>query len=274
MSTVPPDAEALLADVAELARASGSAAWKGRLATAFTVDTKSSATDLVTKFDRAAEELIVDGVRRRHPLDSIVGEEGTDHAGTSGRSWFIDPIDGTTNFVYALPQWATSIGVSDGDGMLVGAVYVPPNDELFTAVRGRGAWLDGRPIRCSAIDDPALALVATGFGYLPERRRRQAARVQRLIGSVRDIRRLGAASVDLCYVACGRLDAYYEEHINSWDMAAGELVAREAGCRSSDFAGGPPRPAEVLVSAPGIHDELRSLIARADPDGASAPASP
>ena len=144
--------------------------------------------------------------------------------------------------------------------MLVGAVYVPVLDELFAAARGRGATLNGRPIRCSDRADVALALVATGFGYHPDRRRGQAAVVQRIIGSVRDIRRLGAASVDLCYVAAGRYDAYYESGLNPWDSAAGELIAREAGCRSGDFSGGPPTPDRLLVTAPAIFDAMTTLL--------------
>jgi myo-inositol-1(or 4)-monophosphatase len=148
--------------------------------------------------------------------------------------------------------------------MVVGAVMVPPLDELYTAVLGRGALRNGRPVRASSTTDPALALIGTGFTYSAPARVDQAEVVARLIGAVRDIRRLGSAAVDLCMVACGRLDAYFERHLNSWDAAAGELIAREAGAITSDFSGGDPRPGELFVAAPGLHaallTELRSAL--------------
>jgi myo-inositol-1(or 4)-monophosphatase len=191
----------------------------------------------------------------------VIGEEGTARPGTSGVSWYVDPIDGTTNFVYDLPVWATSIAAGDDTGMLAAAVYVPVVGELFAAERGRGATLNGTPIRCSDRTELDLALVATGFGYHPDRRRQQAARLAGLVGAVRDVRRFGSAATDLCYAACGRVDAYYEEGLNIWDLAAGLLVAEEAGCRSGDFAGGRARPDEVLVAAPDVFDGLVGLLA-------------
>ncbi len=222
--------------------------------------TKSTATDLVTVHDRAAERVVVEGIVSARPDDAIVGEEGTNRAGTSGISWYVDPIDGTTNFVYDLPAWCTSVAAGTADEMLVGAVYAPPNGELFAAASGRGATLDGRPITHSGREDVALVLLATGFAYDPAHRHRQATVIERMIGEVRDIRRLGSAALDLCYVAAGRCDAYFEAGLNRWDMAAGELIAREAGCRSGDFAGGPPRPDELLVAAPGIFDGMTALL--------------
>jgi myo-inositol-1(or 4)-monophosphatase len=247
-----------------LAVEAGDAALAGRRTAslpALTPGTKSTATDLVTAYDKAAEALIVAGITATRPADGIVGEEGTNRDGTSGVSWFIDPIDGTTNFVYDLPMWSTSVAAGDADGMLVGAVYLPALGELFAATRGGGATLDGRPIHCSDRADLALALVATGFGYEPARRRRQGAIVADLIGSVRDIRRLGSAAIDLCYVAAGRYDAYFETGLNAWDAAAGELIAREAGCRTGDHRGGPPVPDELLVAAPAIFDDLQRFLA-------------
>jgi myo-inositol-1(or 4)-monophosphatase len=256
---VGPALDELLAVACDAARAGGARAAEGRRRGA-QVATKSTVTDLVTVHDRAAEDVIVGIVTAARPDDGIVGEEGTDRPGTSGVSWYLDPIDGTTNYVYDLPAWATSVAAGDRDGMLVGAVYVPVLGELFAAARGRGATLNGHPIRCSRTDELALALVATGFGYTPERRRRQAAIVAEVVASVRDIRRLGAASLDLCYVAAGRFDAYFEEHLNIWDMAAGELIAREAGCRSGDYAGGPARPGQLAVAAPGVFDALVAAL--------------
>jgi myo-inositol-1(or 4)-monophosphatase len=226
------------------------------------LSTKSTATDLVTIHDRAAEATIVTGLAAARPDDGIVGEEGTARPGTSGISWLVDPIDGTTNYVYGLHHWATSIAAADAEGVLAGAVYAPVLGELFAAGRGRGATLGGRPIRCSDRDDLALALVATGFGYLPSARVEQAGLLTGVLGEVRDIRRLGSAAIDLCHVACGRVDAYYETGLSPWDAAAGELIAREAGCRSGDFAGGPPDPAELLVATPAIFDDLVQLLAR------------
>jgi myo-inositol-1(or 4)-monophosphatase len=257
---------AALRDLAcRLAVDAGTAALAGRRSTTdptLAPATKSSATDLVTAYDQAAEALIVAGLHAARPDDAIVGEEGTDRPGTSGTSWYVDPIDGTTNFVYDLPPWSTSIAAGDADGMLAGAVYVPVLGELFAASRGGGATLNGRPIRSSDRDDLALALVATGFSYDAGRRREQAAVVQGLIGHVRDIRRLGSAAIDLCYVAAGRYDAYYETGLNAWDAAAGELIAREAGCRSGDHRGGPAVPRELLVAAPGVFGALQLHLGR------------
>lgn len=266
MTAATPSA---LRDLAcRLAVEAGDAALAGRRSAtrlAAAPGTKSSATDLVTAYDRAAEALVVAGLRAARPDDAIVGEEGTDRAGTSGISWFVDPIDGTTNFVYDLPLWSTSIAAGDADGMLAGAVYVPVLGELFAASRGGGATLGGEPISCSDRDDLALALVATGFSYDAGRRREQATIVRDLISRVRDVRRLGSAAIDLCYVAAGRYDAYYETGLNAWDAAAGELIAREAGCRSGDHRGGPPSPGELVVATPAIFDELQDLLARLTP---------
>jgi fructose-1,6-bisphosphatase/inositol monophosphatase family enzyme len=227
-------------------------------------DTKSSPTDPVTEFDRAAERLIVDAIRARRPDDSIVGEEGADHVGTSGLAWHVDPIDGTANFVYDLPSWCTSVALVDGDGPLVGAVYAPVTDELFSAARGDGATRNGDAIHCSSASSLSGALVGTGFSYSAERRTAQARRLTELLPAVRDIRRLGSAAIDLCLVACGRLDAYFEEHLNSWDLAAGVLIAAEAGARTSDFSSGRAGTSATVAAAPGIHDALLELIATID----------
>ena len=259
----------LLALACRLAVEAGTLAAEGRrldetsgdTRAAMTAATKSSRTDVVTRHDRAAEATIVDGLLAARPDDAIVGEEGADHAGTSGLSWYIDPIDGTTNFLYGLPLWSTSVGVTDGDGALVGAVYIPATNDLFAAARGRGATRNGAPIASSGEVELSLALVATGFGYSPERRLAQASRLGTVAPQIRDIRRMGSAAIDLCFTAAGLVDAYFEENLNSWDMAAGELIAREAGCRSGDFRGGPPRPEELLVATPGVFDALAALLA-------------
>jgi fructose-1,6-bisphosphatase/inositol monophosphatase family enzyme len=215
---------------------------------------------MVTEFDKASERLIVDGITAVRPTDAIVGEEGTDTPGSSGVRWLIDPIDGTTNFLYGLPGYAVSIAAADLQGGLIGVVHIPATAETFVGVRGRGATCNGEPISCSTTQRLDHALVGTGFSYVPERRTAQARRVAELIASVRDVRRLGAAAADLCYVAAGRLDVYYEEHLNPWDLAAGEVIAREAGCRLGDFRGGPTRHEQVLVSTPALFDGFVALL--------------
>jgi myo-inositol-1(or 4)-monophosphatase len=243
-----------------IAREAGEMVATGRLEGTMSVATKSTVTDMVTEYDRASERLVVARILEQRPDDTIVGEEGADTVGTSGISWLVDPIDGTTNFLYGLPGYAVSIAAADDEGTLAGAVYVPATDELFSAGRGAGATLDGTPIACSATTDVAHALVATGFSYLPERRRGQAERLARMIARIRDVRRFGAASVDLCHVAAGRVDAYFEEFLGPWDLAAGELIAREAGCRTGDFSGAEARPAEVLVATPALFEPLATMI--------------
>ena len=257
------DPDALLALAVDLAGRAGRLVLDGRRAGVGDVDTKSSTTDLVTAFDKAAERLIVDGLARHRPDDAVVGEEGADRAGTSGLSWFVDPIDGTTNYFYGIPQYAVSVGVADEHGMVAGVVAAPAMDETFTARRGGGAFLNGLPIRVNQLTDVAKALVATGFGYVAERRAYQSRVVANLLPHIRDIRRGGAASLDLCWVACGRVDAYFEEGLNWWDMAAGELVAREAGAATGDYRGGPIGPADLLACSPGIAEALRGLLAAA-----------
>lgn len=226
--------------------------------------TKSTATDMVTEFDRASETLIVAGILAARPHDGIIGEEGTDARGTSGVDWLIDPIDGTTNFLYGLPGWGVSIAARTGAGTQVGVVYVPATDELFTATAGGGALLNGAPITCSTTGELPLALVATGFSYRADRRAAQAQRVAQLLPRVRDMRRFGAAAPDLCYLAAGRVDAYFEQWLGPWDLAAGELIAREAGCRTGSLDGGPVTPSSVLAANPALFGPLRDLIEEID----------
>jgi fructose-1,6-bisphosphatase/inositol monophosphatase family enzyme len=253
---------------ADLARRAGTGALAGRrrlgVGQPVVHDTKSTPTDPVTEHDRAAEALIVDALRRQRPDDSIVGEEGAAHVGTSGSSWHIDPIDGTVNFVYDLPAWCTSVAVVDADGPLAGAVYVPVTDELFAAARGAGALRNGEPIHCSSASELPMALIGTGFNYSPAVRRRQARRVAALLADVRDIRRYGSAALDLCMVACGRLDAYFEEHLNSWDYAAGILIAAEAGAATSDLSGNTADERSTVACAPGLHRALLDAISDVD----------
>jgi myo-inositol-1(or 4)-monophosphatase len=262
---MPVDAGELARLAGDLAVAAGRMVRDGRASSGIAQnETKSTSTDHVTEFDHASEALIVDGIRRARPGDGIVGEEGTDRPGTSGVDWLIDPIDGTTNFLYGLPGYAVSIAARTEAGTQAGAVYLPATDELFSATLGGGAFLGGRRISCSTTSDVSLALVGSGFSYQPARRRNQARRIAELVPRVRDLRRLGAAAADLCYVAAGRLDAYFEEWLGPWDLAAGELIAREAGCLTGSIDGGPVRPQSVLVANPALFGPLRRLLADID----------
>jgi myo-inositol-1(or 4)-monophosphatase len=245
---------------ARLAVQAGELVFEGRKSGLTSISTKSSDTDIVTEFDRASERLIVDALRDERPDDAVVGEEGTDAAGASGVSWLIDPIDGTTNFQYDLPGYAVSIAALAGEQQLAGAVYIPSNHELFTAVAGGGALLNGSPIHCGTTSSLQHALVATGFSYQIERRRAQARRIAEVIPRVRDIRRFGAAAPDLCHLAAGRLDVFFEQWLGPWDWAAGELIAREAGCRTGRFDGGPIGNSEVLAANPALFDQMVELL--------------
>jgi myo-inositol-1(or 4)-monophosphatase len=193
------------------------------------VERKSSETDMVSDADRDAEGLIRDMVMASRPADGMLGEEGGDVAGDSGLRWVVDPLDGTTNFLYGLPIWSVSIACEDESGGLAGVVFDPCRDEMFAAQRGRGASLNGRPIATSRNDDLSRALIGTGFAYAPAARLRQAQVLAELLAHVRDIRRGGSAAVDLAWVACGRLDGYYELGTRHWDRAAGMLLVQEAG---------------------------------------------
>lgn len=228
-----------------------------------TATTKSSPTDPVTEADRAAEAIIVAGIERARPDDAVLGEEGTERPGTTGLEWHIDPIDGTANYLYGVPAYSVSVAVADRGTALCGAVYNPVAEELFEARTGGGATLNGQPIAASGQAELSSALVFTGFSYQPEVRRAQARVMVDLLPEIRDIRRMGSAALDLCAVACGRADAYFEIGLNPWDFAAGALVAREAGARCTDLEGGPPSSAFVLAAPADLHrllgDRLRAL---------------
>jgi myo-inositol-1(or 4)-monophosphatase len=246
---VAREAGALLRDGLDRARAS--------------VDTKSTLTDMVTEMDRAAEALIVDRLLGARPDDGLLGEEGTDRAGTSAVRWVVDPLDGTTNYLYGLPGFAVSIAAESAGLVVAGVVYDVVRDELFAATLGGGATRDGEPIHVSPTTDLPLALVATGFSYDAERRGRQAGVLVEVLPRIRDVRRVGAAAVDLCSVACGRVDAFYEKGLAPWDLAAGGLIAAEAGAVFTDLLGGPPGPGGVLAAAPGIAAGLLTLLVTA-----------
>jgi myo-inositol-1(or 4)-monophosphatase len=224
------------------------------------VDTKSSHTDMVSEADREAETEIVGILRAERPDDALLSEEGAGGTGTSGRRWVVDPLDGTTNYLYRFPAWGVSVALEDDDGGLAGVVHDPVAGETFKAVRGGGAELNGEPIRVRDHDDLATALIATGFGYDPDVRAGQADVLRALIPHVRDVRRAGAAALDLCYVACGRLDGYYERGINHWDFAAGALIVREAGGTVVPLEGGRPG---LAAAGPRLVERLAELVREA-----------
>ncbi|MCU1672985.1 MAG: suhB [Frankiales bacterium] len=255
------DPAALLDLAVRLARDAGALALQMR-AGVETLPTKSSPTDVVTAADRAVERLLVDGIRAARPGDGVLGEEGASDDGTTGVRWVVDPIDGTVNYLYGLPSWGVSVGVEVDGSAVAGAVFVPVRGELFTAVRGGGAFLDGRPIRCTSVTSLEQTLVATGFGYRVEQRRLQGAVVAELLTGVRDIRRYGCASLDLCAAAAGRVDAYYELDLNPWDHAAGALVAAEAGLVVTGTEGRPFAAPMAVVAAPSIAGPLVALLER------------
>ena len=256
----------LLALATRLAADAGALLLEGLGRSRIAVATKSSPTDVVTAFDRASEVLITEGLRAARPHDAILAEEGTEHPGTSGVRWLVDPLDGTVNFLYGLSVFGVSLAAEVDGRVEVAVVGVPAHDETFTAVRGRGAWLNGRPLRCTAVSDLSEALVGTGFSYRPERRLLQARMLTGVIPAVRDIRRAGAAAVDLCWVGAGRLDAFYEHGLQPWDLAAGALVAAEAGAVVGDLDGGPASSRLTVAAAPGIAPAFWALLADAGRD--------
>lgn len=232
---------------------------------ALAVETKSTPSDAVTAMDRGAEALIVHALLGERPDDGLLGEEGGERAGTSGVRWVVDPLDGTVNYLYRLPNWAVSIAAEVDGVAQVGVVVAPDLGEAYVGIAGAGAWsvtgASATRLSCSATTDLSASLVVTGFNYSDALRMRQAQVVAGLIGDVRDIRRLGAATVDLCWVARGRLEAFYERGLNAWDIAAGAVIAREAGAvvtgLSADEA---PGSSFLLAAAPGITDALRERL--------------
>jgi myo-inositol-1(or 4)-monophosphatase len=299
-----PDAGELLALAAETAAAAARLlADEGAQARPEVVETKSSLTDVVTEMDRRAEALITEQIRAARPGDAILGEEGGETHGAAAPGqpdggtpaaevrWIVDPLDGTVNYLYGLSDWAVSIAAEVAGTIVAGVVAVPLHGETFLAVRGQGAWrrtdsglhsaigsgaigsgaigsgADGdTTLRCNRGVPLGQALVGTGFGYLPGRRRVQGEVVSALLPQIRDIRRGGSASVDLCMVAAGRLDAFYERGLNYWDYAAGALIAAEAGARVTGLAGRPPGSSMTVAAGPGLYEQLTGALAALSPE--------
>lgn len=234
------------------------------------VDTKSTPTDAVSAMDRGAERLIVEMVLTACPDDGFLGEEGGEREGSTGRRWVVDPLDGTVNYLFRIPLWGVSIALEDADGSALGVVCLPDQDVAFLAVRGRGSWrVDaGKVTRLqgSGCSDLAQALVATGFGYSGARRIRQAEVLTSIIGRVRDMRRSGCAVVDFCWLAEGRVDAFYEYGLNAWDHAAGALIAREAGVVITPLEPDGSIGLFFVAAAPEIAGGLAELLLAAGAD--------
>ena len=253
---------AALRDLAErVAREAGAQLLEAFGGPAVEVESKSTPTDLVSAADKAAEELILARIAAERPDDGFLGEEGADEHGSSGLRWVVDPLDGTANFLFGVPQWAVSIAVEDAEGVVAGVVFDPPRGELWAAERDGPATLDGVPVRGSETSELAGTLVATGFGYDAEVRRAQAATVAALLPEVRDVRRFGAAALDLAWCAAGRFDAYYERGVKHWDVAAGGLLCERAGLVVERLEAAPPQAAGMLVAPAGLIGTLRARVA-------------
>jgi myo-inositol-1(or 4)-monophosphatase len=224
------------------------------------VESKSSATDLVSDADREAERTIRELLERERPDDGLIGEEGSRAEAASGRRWVVDPLDGTINFLYGFPAWAVSVALEDADGTLLGVVHSPIHGETFSAVRGEGAFAGDGRLAVRPSRPLAQSLVATGFSYESDRRAAQADVVSELLPCVRDIRRAGAAALDLAWVAAGRLDAFFERGLKHWDWAAGRLLVEEAGGSVAWLEG--DSPGMIAASTGELVEELRAFVAR------------
>ncbi|MER7415680.1 inositol monophosphatase family protein [Micromonospora peucetia] len=263
----------LLEIAVDVARAAAATAYRMRVEGVSVAATKSTATDVVTAADRAVERQVIDALRQLRPGDAVLGEEygsgDTGPVAPGGVRWIVDPIDGTVNYLYGIPHCAVSLAAEVDGEVVAGVVRNVSTGEEWTATAGGGAWRDGERLRCSTETDLGQALVTTGFGYDPGRRAHQARVVAELISHIRDIRRFGAAALDLCLAAEGRVDAYYEKGLAAWDQAAGGLVATEAGLLVAGLGGLPAGP-DLVIAAPAalfkpLHDRLAALDASGGP---------
>lgn len=272
-----PSVADLVAVAEEVARAAGALVHDGRPENVGVAATKSSAVDVVTAMDLASEELVRRELARLRPDDAVLGEEGGHLAGSSGVTWVVDPIDGTVNYLYGLPAYAVSVAAVVGEPtpatwtVVAACVHAPATRETWTAGRGLGAFLDGRRLELRAAPPLERCLLATGFGYLAERRRAQARVLAALLPQVRDVRRMGAAAVDLCQVATGRLDLYYERGLQPWDLAAASLVVEESGGVVTGLRGA---PADDAMTVAGASERVAELVALLEELGADAPDTP
>jgi myo-inositol-1(or 4)-monophosphatase len=229
------------------------------------VISKSTPTDLVSEADLTSERAIKALLAERRPDDGFVGEEGGSEEGTSGLEWVVDPLDGTVNFLFGIPQWCVSVAVKDGAGTVAGAVYDPNRDELFAATRDGGASMSGPEdavleLRGSERGDLATAMIATGLSYDAKVRAAQASVLARAIPKVRDIRRFGSAALDLTWTAAGRYDAYFERTVKQWDIAAGALICQRAGLQVLELPVYGDLPWGILVAPPALAEPLLELV--------------
>jgi myo-inositol-1(or 4)-monophosphatase len=228
------------------------------------VNAKSSPTDAVTQMDQEAERMLLQSLLAGRPGDGMVGEEGTNRESSSGVTWIVDPLDGTVNYLYRIPMWGVSIAASIEGVVDLGVVIVPAFDEAYIGIRGEGAWHihGGFAERITPPSDPALAqsLVATGFSYTASQRSRQGQILEEILPQVRDIRRMGACVVDLCWLSLGRIDAYYEMGLNLWDYAAGVLIAQEAGHVVTGLNEEKPSATFLIAGRPNVQQQLRASL--------------
>lgn len=259
MTAAPRHLQELLALAGDLAYDAGQVHVNG-LRSALRVETKSTKSDLVSQVDREAERLIVDRLREVRPDDALLAEEGSQKSGTTGVRWVIDPLDGTTNYVYGYPAFAVSIAVEIEGEPRIGVVFDSSAGHMYRALDGFGAVCDDRPLRVGEPPDISNALVATGFSYEAAQRERQGLIVARIVGRVRDIRRGGSAALDLCRVAAGHVDAYWELGLSPWDYAAGGVIAREAGADVRFLAAANRKGPAVVAAPPTLMPDFLSLL--------------
>jgi myo-inositol-1(or 4)-monophosphatase len=258
---VGPDTAELLAIAVEAARSAGGVLRERFGGPRAGVEAKTTPTDLVSEADHIAEQAIRALLARRRPDDAILGEELGPEPGVTGLRWVVDPLDGTVNFLFGIPQWAVSVACEDGDGTLAGVVYDPLREETFAAVRDGAATLNGDPISGSTCAELASAMVATGFAYDAAVRAEQARVMTQVVSRARDVRRFGSAALDLAWSACGRYDAFYERALNPWDLAAGALICARAGLSVRRLAPDGLLPAGLLVAPPALLSQLEPLVA-------------
>ena len=261
------DPDELLALACHVAREAGALLARRAGETRTDIRSKSTTTDMVSEVDHESEALIIARILAARPGDGILGEEGGERAGNSGVRWVVDPLDGTTNYLYGLPAYAVAIAAEVEGVVVAGAVFDAAHGQLFSASLGGGAFLDGQAVRVSIETDLGKALTGSGFGYEPEQRREQGRVLARVVPHVRDIRRGGSAALDLCSVACGRLDAYYELGLGPWDFAAAGLVVREAGGETLLYTES-GRIRLVVAAPPALFGPLRALLRDAGAPGA------
>ncbi len=261
MSAASPTALRVIA--AECARAAGELLLERFVAGGEqAVGSKSSPTDVVSEADYAAERAIRELLAARRPGDAILGEEGGETQAGEGLRWIVDPLDGTVNFLFGVPQWCVSVAVHDDEGGVAGAVFDPLRDEIYCGERGGPATLNGTPVEGSSRADLASALVGTGFAYEAAVRETQAAVVARVLPVVRDVRRMGSAALDLAWTAAGRYDAFYERGVQAWDIAAGSLLCECSGLVVRRLEAQGAAPDGLVVAPAGIIDELEALVGR------------